>query len=164
MTAPATGGRASGASRRLGAVTGPARPTVAGMDAATMRSRLAAARVARLATVTAGGRPHVVPCCFALDGDTVYSAVDAKPKSTLALRRLANLRATGRASLLVDHYDEDWSALWWVRVDGRGRVVEGGPEHDRALATLAAKYDQYRRQTPPGPVVALDVTSWRAWP
>ena len=127
------------------------------------RDRLAAARVGRLATVTAAGRPHVVPCCFALLGDTAYSAVDAKPKSTLALRRLDNLRANPHASLLVDHYDEDWTALWWIRVDGDGRVVEDGAEHATALAALAHKYDQYRRQRPPGAVVALDVTTWRSW-
>lgn len=129
-----------------------------------MRARLAAARVARLGTVTAESRPHLVPCCFALEGDTAYSAVDAKPKTTVALRRLANLRVHAAASLLVDHYDEDWSALWWVRVDGSGRVVDHGPERDRALAALTAKYEQYRREPPPGPVVALDITTWRAWP
>jgi PPOX class probable F420-dependent enzyme len=129
-----------------------------------IRARVAEARVARLGTVTEDGRPHLVPCCFALVGDTAYSAVDAKPKSTLALRRLANLRARGQASLLIDHYDEDWSALWWVRVDGAGRVVDAGPERDAALAALAAKYDQYRRDPPPGPVVAVDITTWRAWP
>ncbi len=129
-----------------------------------MRARVAGARVGRLATVTAAGRPHLVPCCFALDGDVVVSAVDAKPKSTLALRRLDNLRAHPAASLLVDHYAEDWATLWWVRLDGTGRVVEGGAERDAALVLLAAKYEQYRRDPPPGPVVALDVTAWRAWP
>jgi PPOX class probable F420-dependent enzyme len=129
-----------------------------------MRQRLGEARVARLATVTDDGRPHVVPCCFALVGETVYSAVDAKPKSTLALRRLANVRAHGRASLLVDHYAEDWSTLWWVRVDGVARVIEGGPERELAIRALAARYDQYRRQPPPGAVVAIDITAWRAWP
>ena len=133
------------------------------MEHSTRRDRLAAARVGRLATVTAEGRPHVVPCCFALLGDTAYSAVDAKPKSTLALRRLDNLRANPHASLLVDHYDEDWTALWWIRVDGDGRVVEDGAEHATALEALADKYDQYRRQRPPGAVVALDVTTWRSW-
>jgi PPOX class probable F420-dependent enzyme len=134
------------------------------MERSSMRERLAAARVARLGTVTVDGAPHLVPCCFALAGDTAYSAVDGKPKSTMALRRLANVRANPHASLLVDHYAEDWSALWWVRVDGTGRVIEGGPERDRALALLGAKYEQYRRQPPPGPVVALDITTWRAWP
>lgn len=139
-----------------------------------MRRRVRDARVARLATVTADGRPHVVPCCFALDdetdsgrvapGDVVYSAIDAKPKSTLALRRLDNLRANPAAGLLVDHYSDDWSALWWVRLDGVGRVAESGSEHRRGVDLLAAKYEQYRREPPPGPVVAIDVTGWRAWP
>lgn len=129
-----------------------------------MRERVAGARVGRLGTVTDSGLPHLVPCCFVLVGDTVYSAVDAKPKSTMSLRRLANLRANGRATLLVDHYDEDWSTLWWVRVDGTGRVIDHGAEREQALAPLAGKYEQYRRQPPPGPVVALDITAWRAWP
>jgi PPOX class probable F420-dependent enzyme len=136
------------------------------VDPALARRRLAAARVGRLGTVTGDDRPHLVPCCFALlDADTVVTAVDAKPKSTLALRRLANVRAHPHASLLVDHYDDaDWSALWWVRVDGAARVVEGGAERDRALAPLVAKYDQYRRTPPPGPVIALDIATWRTWP
>jgi PPOX class probable F420-dependent enzyme len=128
------------------------------------RHRLATARVGRLGTVTPEGRPHLVPCCFALVGDSVYSAVDAKPKSTLALRRLANVRVEPRASLLVDHYAEDWATLWWVRVDGTARVLDGGPERESALAALATKYDQYRGHPPPGAVLALDVTAWRAWP
>ena len=136
------------------------------MDPAVARRRLAAARVARLGTVTDDGRPHLVPCCFALvDDDTVVTAVDAKPKSTLALRRLANVRAHPHASVLVDHYDDgDWSLLWWVRVDGTARVVDDGPERDRAVAALVARYAQYRRMPPPGAVIAVDVTTWRAWP
>ena len=129
-----------------------------------MRSRVEAARVGHLATVTPDGAPHIVPCCFALVDGVVYSAVDAKPKSTLALRRLDNLRANPSTSLLVDHYAEDWSTLWWVRVDGAGRVVDGGAERDAALQHLSEKYEQYRRDEPPGPVVAIDVTGWRAWP
>ena len=129
-----------------------------------MRERVALARVGHLATVASGDTPHIVPCCFALVDDVVYSAVDAKPKSTLALRRLDNLRANRSTALLVDHYTEDWSALWWVRVDGRGRVVDGGSERDAALDHLTEKYEQYRRDVPPGPVIAIDVTGWRAWP
>jgi PPOX class probable F420-dependent enzyme len=129
-----------------------------------MRARVTEARVARLATLTSDGAPHLVPCCFALDGDVVYSAVDGKPKSTLALRRLANLRADSRASLLVDFYGDDWSTLWWVRLDGSGRVIDAGEERDAALALLAAKYDQYRTCQPVGPVVAIDVATWRGWP
>jgi PPOX class probable F420-dependent enzyme len=81
------------------------------VDRAAARRRLANARVAHLATITSDGQPHVVPCCFVLHADTVYSAVDAKPKSTLALRRLDNLKANTAASLIVDHYDEDWTSL-----------------------------------------------------
>ena len=131
-----------------------------------MRERFRDARVGRLATVTDEGHPHVVPCCFALaaDDEVVYSAVDAKPKSTLSLRRLANLRARPYASLLVDHYADDWSALWWIRVDGAGRVIDGGPERDLAIELLTQKYAQYRSAPPPGPVVAIDARRWRAWP
>jgi len=131
-----------------------------------MRQRMHEARVGRLATVTGEGRPHVVPCCFVLAGDpvVVYSAVDGKPKSTLQLRRLANISANPYASLLVDHYADDWSALWWVRVDGAARVVPEGGERDQAIAALTGKYDQYVGSPPPGAVVAIDVSTWRAWP
>jgi len=122
------------------------------------------ARVARLATTTPSGRPHVVPVCFAPVGDTVYSAVDGKPKSTRRLQRLANLRAHPEAALLIDHYDEDWTTVWWVRLDTIGRVLDPGAEQDRALVALRDKYEQYRRDPPAGPVIALDVVAWRAWP
>ena len=88
-----------------------------------MRALVADARVGRLATVGADGTPHAVPVCYALVGDVVYTAVDHKPKRSQRLRRTANIAATGGACLLVDEYDEDWSALWWVRLDGAGRVV-----------------------------------------
>jgi PPOX class probable F420-dependent enzyme len=130
----------------------------------SLRDRVQEARVGRLATVTADGRPHVVPCCFVLAGETVYSAVDAKPKTTLALRRLDNIRAHPTAALLVDHYADDWSALWWVRLDGDARVVADPGERARALGLLADKYPQYAHSPPPGEVLAVDVTAWRAWP
>lgn len=133
-----------------------------------MLTQLAEARVGRLGTVHPDGRPHIVVCCFAVVGDVVYSAVDHKPKSTMALQRLRNLTANPAASLLVDHYDEDWSMLWWIRVDGTGRVIPGGlepdDEHERAVAALCAKYEQYRRQPPAGPVIAVDIARWSAWP
>ena len=128
-----------------------------------MRERVAGAAVGRLATVTTDGRPHVVPCCFSVVDDTIVTAVDAKPKSTLALRRLDNVRANPAASLLVDHYDDDWTQLWWVRVDGRARVVDAGDERDAALAALAAKYRQYREAPPPGAVLVLEELEWREW-
>ena len=129
-----------------------------------MRARAGAARVARLATVTPDGRPHAVPVCFVLTGDVAYTAVDGKPKSTRALQRLANLRAHPDAALLIDHYDDDWSAIWWVRIDVRGSVLDPGVEQDRAIAALCDKYEQYRDAPPGGPVIALDVVGWRAWP
>ncbi len=125
-----------------------------------MRQRLVDARVGRLATLSANGDPHVVPCCFAFDGERIVSAVDGKPKSTARLRRLDNVRAHPRASLLVDHYDEDWTALWWVRVDGDARVVDDAS----ALALLRRKYPQYEDIALPGPVILIDGLRWRAWP
>ena len=134
------------------------------MENGEMGQRLAEARSAVLSTVTADGRPHAVPCCFFLKGDVVYSAVDAKPKSTLALRRLDNLAANPAACLLVDCYDDDWSKLWWIRVDGTARVLQDGDERDHALDMLVAKYPQYQTTRPPGPVIAIDIVSWRSWP
>jgi PPOX class probable F420-dependent enzyme len=125
--------------------------------------RVAEARVARLATIDRDGRPHLVPFCFALAGEVLYSAVDRKPKRSRDLRRLRNLRERGWATVLVDHYEEDWSALWWVRLRCRARVLDDGEEAAEALALLAGKYPQYRREPPPGPVIALDVTEWRSW-
>jgi len=134
------------------------------MDRSVMRERVTTARVGRLATVTAVGRPHVVPCCFVLADDTIYSAVDGKPKTTLALRRLANIRANPGTALLVDHYDDDWSTLWWVRLDGDARIVSDADERAQALRLLTVKYRQYAQTPPPGDVIAVEVTAWRGWP
>jgi PPOX class probable F420-dependent enzyme len=125
--------------------------------------RLAAARVARLATTDPDGRPHLVPIVFALDGDTLYTAVDRKPKRSRRLRRIENARARPDVTVLVDHYEEDWSRLWWVRLRGRARVLDGGPEREHALALLADKYPQYRADPPDGPVLAVDVDERRSW-
>ena len=125
------------------------------------RARFAEARVARLATAGADGRPHVVPVVFAVRGECVYSAVDAKPKRTTALRRLANVAENPAVALLVDHYEEDWTALWWVRADGRGRVLEAGDAEARqAVAALGERYPQQRAV---GAVLAVDVEHWRGW-
>jgi PPOX class probable F420-dependent enzyme len=127
---------------------------------------VAAARVGRLAPLAVGPAVHLVPCCFVLDpdADRWYWVVDGKPKRSLALRRLANLARHPVATLIVDHWDEDWSQLWWVRLDGRGRVLEAGTEDDRrARDLLTAKYAQYRADRPPGAAVAVDVVGWRWW-
>jgi PPOX class probable F420-dependent enzyme len=127
------------------------------------RERVAAAPVARLATVDAAGRPRVQPCCFALVGDVVYSAVDAKPKRSMRLARLDDIAVNPAVALVVDHYEDDWSKLWWVRLSGRARLVEGGPEWERAVAQLVAKYPQYRANPPTGTVIAVAVERWASW-
>jgi PPOX class probable F420-dependent enzyme len=128
-----------------------------------MRRRVDAARVARLATLDPAGRLHVVPVCFALDGETLVTAVDAKPKASSRPQRLVNVRANPEVALVVDEYAEDWSRLWWVRLRGRARIVELGPELGRALALLGAKYPQYREAPPPGPAILVELTEWRGW-
>jgi PPOX class probable F420-dependent enzyme len=132
-------------------------------DSIVLRRRIAESRVARLATLDADGRPHVVPIVFALAGDTLYSAVDAKPKRSRALRRIENARRRPDVTVLVDHYDDDWTRLWWVRLRGEARVLDGGEEAADALALLTAKYEQYREAAPGLPVLAIDITEWRAW-
>lgn len=132
------------------------------MRPAEARARFAAARVAHLATADAAGRPHLVPIAFAVAGDTVYSAVDAKPKRTRALRRLANVRANPAVSLLADHWDEeDWDRLWWVRADGRGRVLDPGDAEARHAVELLR--ERYPRQRAEGEVLAVEVERWSGW-
>ena len=128
------------------------------------RERLGTAPVGRLATLTVHDRPHVVPCCFVVTGDVIYSGVDGKPKSGHSLRRLENVRERGVFALLVDHYGDDWSELWWVRVDGHGRIVDDQGERAEAVQLLTAKYPQYREVGIPGPVLALDIEAMTTWP
>lgn len=127
------------------------------------RELFASAAVARLATVGADGAPHLVPVCFAVVADVVYSAVDDKPKGTTNLARLANVAAEPRVALLADHYDDDWTRLWWVRVDGDAHVVADADERARALAALAAAYPQYVRSPPQGPVIGIAARRWSGW-
>jgi PPOX class probable F420-dependent enzyme len=122
---------------------------------------LATAKVARLATVDSDGQPHLVPVTFAVDGDHLYIAIDHKPKTTTNLKRLRNIGHNPRVSLLADHYEEDWSQLWWVRADGLAVVLEESREGP--LDLLARKYSQYQEQRPGGPVISIEVTRWTAW-
>lgn len=131
------------------------------MTAAEARERFAAAPVARLATADAAGRPHLVPVVFAIKQDVIYSVVDAKPKRSPALKRLANVRENPAVSLLADHYDQDWTKLWWARADGRGRVLDAvEPEARAAIEELRRRYPQQRAA---GPVLAVDVQRWSGW-
>jgi len=137
------------------------------MDRVEAIARLRSARVGRLATVTPEARPHVVPFVFALverDRDVLaYWAVDRKPKRSERLQRLRNLEANPAAEFVVDGYDEDWRALWWVRASGTGRVVEDATEERSALVALAAKYPQDASEPPPGPVVAIEIRTISGW-
>lgn len=127
------------------------------------RSRFGAVPVARLATVSAAGEPHLVPVVFAVVGSTIVTAVDHKPKSTPRLRRLRNIAETGRVALLVDEYDEDWTQLWWARADGSARVVARDEVDPAAVTALIDRYSQYADHPPDGPFVVIDVRRWSGW-
>jgi PPOX class probable F420-dependent enzyme len=133
------------------------------MNERTARARLAGERAVRMATVGEDGLPHIVVHTFAMLGDRIVHAVDHKPKSTPALRRLANIAVNPGVSVLADNYTEDWQQLWWVRADGRARVIEHGPERAALVGLLVEKYSQYRHRPPEGSVVAVDVTRWTGW-
>ena len=132
------------------------------MDDAAARARFAEVRVARLATLTTDGRPHIVPIVFALAEDVLYTAVDAKPKSSKALRRLDNIATNPAVAVLADHYADDWTQLWWVRIDGTARLAEG-TEADDAIRRLTRRYPQYASLPPPGPVIAIGILRWTGW-
>jgi PPOX class probable F420-dependent enzyme len=127
------------------------------------RRRFADARSVRLATVSASGQPHLVPVTFAVDQDIIYTAIDAKPKSTRLLRRLSNIRANPEVCLLADHYADDWSQLWWARADGTAAVVSDPAEMAVPVGLLTARYPQYEASPPPGPVIAVRVSRWQGW-
>jgi PPOX class probable F420-dependent enzyme len=140
------------------------------MEQDEARRRFAGARIARLATVDPGGRPHLVPVVFACRGDEIVTAVDQKPKRSPQLRRLHNIAVHPAVSLLVDAYDEDWDRLWWVRADGGARTVppDAPDERERdgyaaAIGLLRQKYPQYRKQPPQGPVIVISILRWRGW-
>jgi PPOX class probable F420-dependent enzyme len=128
-----------------------------------MRRRIGEVPVARLATVDAAGRPHVVPISFAVDGQTLYFAVDAKPKRSTDLKRLRNIAVHPQVSVLIDHYENDWNALWWVRIDGTALVVSDPAQANRAIDLLAKRYPQYRHARPAGPVVAISIDRMTGW-
>jgi PPOX class probable F420-dependent enzyme len=133
------------------------------MDDPEARRRLSEARVVRLATVGADGKPHVVPITFAMDGDTIYFAVDHKPKRTTNLRRLRNIAANPSVAVLADHYEDDWRRLWWVRAEGEARLLDAGAETERAIDLRVTRYPQYRERRPDGPAVAITVDRLTGW-
>ena len=127
------------------------------------RRLLASASVARLATVTEASRPHIVPVTFAVAGDHIYIAVDAKPKTTRNLRRLRNIRGNPQVAVLADRYDDDWTSLWWVRADGLAAITEDLRQMAGPIALLAGRYRQYRESPPAGPVIDITVERWTGW-
>jgi PPOX class probable F420-dependent enzyme len=133
------------------------------MDSEEMRRRIDGAMVARLATVGRDGRPHIVPITFALDDDTMFFAIDFKPKKTSDLQRLRNIEANPSVSVLTDHYEEDWAKLWWVRADGSARIVIDGAMFERGIALLTQRYAQYRSSRPAGPVVSIAIERMTGW-
>ena len=137
------------------------------MDRAEALARFSQSRIAHLGTVTPDSRPHAVPVTFARVGGSIVTMIDHKPKTTLNLQRLANVGHHGRATILVDYYDDDWTQLWWVRVDGLAKIHTEGDAWEAARDALAAKYEQYRMQPPKGPSIHLQidkVTSWESTP
>lgn len=131
---------------------------------APVRGHLAAARVARLATVTEAGRPHLVPIVFTTDGDELVTAVDDKPKTTRRLARLRHIAANPAVCVLIDHYEEDWSRLWWVRIDGTAALHEpGSARHSAGAAALRAAYAEHYRGTDLGTLIAITPTAVRSW-
>jgi PPOX class probable F420-dependent enzyme len=130
------------------------------MNEAEAREAFAKARVARLATLNPDGAPHIVPICFAVDGDVIYSAIDHKPKRSAHPQRLRNINRDARVTVLADHYDDHWENLWWIRADGRARGVSAG---EQAVALLARRYEQYHEQPPRGEMIVIDVARWSGW-
>lgn len=132
------------------------------LAAANCRRLIAAARHGVLAT-NGETHPHQVPIVYAIEGDTLVTAVDHKPKSTTGLARVANLTRNPRCSVLVEHYDDDWDRLWWVRIDGNG-AVDGSPTAVAAAGRLLARrYSQYQRQPPQGPVITVSIERLVGW-
>jgi PPOX class probable F420-dependent enzyme len=127
------------------------------------RARFADASVAHLASVGADGAPHIVPITFAVEGDVIYTAADAKPKRGTPLRRFANVAANPRVSVLANSYDPDWSRLWWARADGRASVVTDGAGLERAIELLRARYPQYGEVAVTGPAIVIAVERWSGW-
>ena len=159
MTGPHLGRCRVGYSEPGGLYRG-ARLRLSGLEA---RQRFASVPVARLATVGPDGRPHLVPITFAVDGDHIYTAVDAKPKSSRQLRRLRNIAGNPQVAVLADHYEQDWGSLWWVRADGHASILAGPGELARPLHLLAGRYPHYRARPPAGPVIHILAERWAGW-
>ncbi|MGH3469661.1 MAG: pyridoxamine 5'-phosphate oxidase family protein [Thermocrispum sp.] len=131
-----------------------------------MRRRVAAVRVARMATVDEHGRAHIVPVLFAVDGDILYSPTDKPTAVKPRPKRLCNLDRDPRITILADFYHEDWLKAWWIRMRGTAREIADGPERTHATSLIDGKYKQFLGDvylTDGGPVLAVDISDWRGW-
>ena len=135
--------------------------------ARAIRTKLETVRVARLATLDADQRPHLIPICFAFDGKFFYSAIDRKPKRVAPKRltRLRNIARRPKVALLIDHYEENWLCLWYVLVRGEAKLVSSPPERRRALKLLRKKYPQYAGDMlqDDGPILRIRPQRVTAW-
>ena len=127
------------------------------------RATFATVPVVRLGTADRQGRPHLVVVTFAVDGDTIYTAVDQKPKASTDLKRLRNVSENPMVTMLADQYTDDWDKLWWVRADGQAAILADPRQMAAPLRLLADRYWQYRQATPTGPVLAVTVERWSGW-
>jgi len=135
-----------------------------GVSPDVARALFATRPVAYLASCSGAGVPHIVPIVFVVNGSTIVTAVDRKPKSGRVLRRIRNIRENPSVAVLADRYTDDWSMLWWIRADGRARLMDGAdPSAQRAWGALTARYPQYAGHPPAGMVIAIDVHRWSGW-
>ncbi|HEX3863149.1 MAG TPA: TIGR03668 family PPOX class F420-dependent oxidoreductase [Stellaceae bacterium] len=136
-----------------------------GMVSDRQRDFLSQSRVGHLATADAGGAPHLIPACYAVDAETLYITIDEKPKRRdVPLKRLRNIIENPQAAFVVDRWDEDWTRLAWVMLRGRAEILHGGEEHDCAQALLTARYPQYRTmRLAELPVIALRIARATSW-
>ena len=123
------------------------------------RQRFTKSTIARLATITPSGHPHVIPVTFAIQNSTLYIAVDHKPKTTHNLQRIRNIKQNPAVSVLADHYADDWTTLWWTRADGTATITDD----ETPIDLLVAKYPQYQETRPHGPVIEIRITHWTGW-
>ena len=127
---------------------------------------LAFARIGHLATADATGAPHVIPVCFAFNGQAIYSLLDQKPKRTpvARLRRVRNILANPKVALVVDFYEEDWSRLWYILISGEAELLQPGDEQAGAVKLLREKYPQYREMAiDQNPAIKITPTRVVAW-
>ena len=129
------------------------------------RRFLDAGRVGHLATADRVGAPHLMPVCYAIDGESLYVTIDEKPKRRdRPLKRLRNIIENPQAAFVADRWDEDWHRLGWVMLRGPAEILDDGPEHDRAQALLIGRYPQYRAMALADlPVIALRIARAVDW-